>query len=751
MADENYTPQEFIGLGNRSVEQRVGNIEAVLLYGESTPELLPDAETRAGKVFAYTINGTPGFLDLAPVFDAADEAEVATVLATQAAGAATAATVEAQAAINAMSPIFLVSPPTSEIDARPGQLVIVPPQNGIVISGPLIPDITQELIAWRTGGDVVEKVWYSSGGVDPTTRTDEAISIVVKFTNIWQIEIYRFGVVSPFERWTGLNGQASATPDACTSWTNIGTTGQPVIALTDEVPARSWINMAPPGAIPDWQPQLSTSGSATGQIPVADSTSSLGYKWTTIITGAGVDSTYNSLDSTLLFSLTPDPVVIFAGNGAFIGSLIQVTGGLPVIYHEGDFAPIEANEGDTIIPYKLVVNGIVTGDWFVSELIIPSDVDIGDVIAVTDSAGHLSNELVVEIEDPIGVMFNRTNFVDFSGMETNSGFSVSGGKLLALGTSDTSYARLATASALDSYKVTMTAKMTASDPDNYGLSVHIKSINPSVNNGLIFYVFGRTGTADYGKIVIYDEFAAVSRSGPFVPGFAVGVDVTYVVEKTSTHYIFTATTSFGSVSMSVPLLYTSGSGDISNNTFKVSLSNVDTATYEITQLKFESAMNKGGVWAIGDSITAGYNAASAQARWATRANARIQAGPGDKTSDVLNRLPEIINFAQPDKVLLMIGTNNTNDSTYHSELASIVSQLEAASIEVVVMTPPARNGADMSGYRDYIATTYPDQFIDIYSATKAAASSNLKNSFNTDGVHLNAAGHAAIATAAISS
>lgn len=487
-------------------------------------------------------------------------------------------------------------------------------------------------------------------------------------------------------------------------------------------------------------------GPVNGQILIADSSNATGTKWATILTGAGIDCIYNSASATLLFSLTPDQIVLFAGNGAFAGSNLQITGGLPVIYHTGDYAPISATEGDTITPYRLRINGVVSGGWFQSEVSVPMGVEAGDIITIADSAGNLSNSVVVEIQDPIGILFNRTSFTDFSGLETNGGFVVSGGKLVTSGSIGSNYTRLATASALDSYKATLKSKMTASDPANYGLALQIMSINPSVDNSLYFYVFARGG--DYGKLVIYDGYSAVSRTGPALPGFGLNIDVTYEVEKTSTEYIFKASTSSGAVQMVVPILYTSAPTDISNNTFKLAVTGVDASTFEIAQFKFESAMNRGGNWAIGDSITAGFNAGSAQARWATRSNIRIQAGPGDKTAEVLARLPEIINFAQPEKVFLMIGTNNANDSTYHTQLASIVSQLETASIEVVVMTPPARSGADMSGYRDYIAATYPAKYLDVYAITKAPGSSNLKNEFNTDGTHPNSKGNLAISNLA---
>lgn len=111
MADENYTAANFIGLDKRTLEQRVINLEGVLLYGPQTPEFFPDAEARALKVFAFTEEGAPGLLNIEPLFEAADVSESAAVAAAasalsssnSAATASTAATNSASSASAAAS------------------------------------------------------------------------------------------------------------------------------------------------------------------------------------------------------------------------------------------------------------------------------------------------------------------------------------------------------------------------------------------------------------------------------------------------------------------------------------------------------------------------------------------------------------------------------------------------------------------------------------------------------------------------
>ena len=48
-------------------------------------------------------------------------------------------------------------------------------------------------------------------------------------------------------------------------------------------------------------------------------------------------------------------------------------------------------------PYMFIVNGVETGEWFVSPGVIPNTVNDGDTIRVRDAAGRLSNILIVEL------------------------------------------------------------------------------------------------------------------------------------------------------------------------------------------------------------------------------------------------------------------------------------------------------------------------------------------------------------------
>lgn len=68
-----YIPEQFIGRGDRSLEQRVSNIEGVLLYGDTPPDMFPDAEDRANKVFAYDEDGVPSLLPMETLIESVRE------------------------------------------------------------------------------------------------------------------------------------------------------------------------------------------------------------------------------------------------------------------------------------------------------------------------------------------------------------------------------------------------------------------------------------------------------------------------------------------------------------------------------------------------------------------------------------------------------------------------------------------------------------------------------------------------------
>lgn len=125
---------------------------------------------------------------------------------------------------------------------------------------------------------------------------------------------------------------------------------------------------------------------------------------------------------------------------------------------------------------------------------------------------------------------------------------------------------------------------------------------------------------------------------------------------------------------------------------------------------------------LGDSKTMGYGAANFYTTYPGLLgrhvyNQAISAGFGDKTQDVLNRMPEILAIA-PKMVVLSIGSNDARfgvaNGTFQSNYASIVSQLTGAGATVVHLSPSYETPLDLSTQYTYVTTTYGANVIDVY-------------------------------------
>lgn len=153
---------------------------------------------------------------------------------------------------------------------------------------------------------------------------------------------------------------------------------------------------------------------------------------------------------------------------------------------------------------------------------------------------------------------------------------------------------------------------------------------------------------------------------------------------------------------------------------------------------------------VGNSITAGQYGGGTTSRYqyvcmngSSRSNSFL-AGPGDKSAEVLSRVKEIIALS-PRWVSLEIGTNDIgssiSSSVWQANILSIVNQLRAAGIGVIICTPPASADgiADIKTY--FLSAFSKDWYVDLHAVTKSGSDNTLGSSFNSgDGVHPNSAG-----------
>lgn len=81
--------------------------------------------------------------------------------------------------------------------------------------------------------------------------------------------------------------------------------------------------------------------------------------------------------------------------GVFAGAPVIVSGGTPIVYVDGEYAPIEADVGAVVTPYMFVINGVETGVWFESPTTLPEGLAPGDTVQIRDALGRLSRVFVV--------------------------------------------------------------------------------------------------------------------------------------------------------------------------------------------------------------------------------------------------------------------------------------------------------------------------------------------------------------------
>jgi lysophospholipase L1-like esterase len=151
---------------------------------------------------------------------------------------------------------------------------------------------------------------------------------------------------------------------------------------------------------------------------------------------------------------------------------------------------------------------------------------------------------------------------------------------------------------------------------------------------------------------------------------------------------------------------------------------------------------------VGDSKTSGSGASSAaNTIWAVGSSVLVKecnAGPGDETQNVIDRLTEIIAY-RPKNVILWIGCNDLRfgvpTATWQANYSTIVTTLQNAGITVYNVLSSPENSLDVTPLNSYIQARYSN-LIDAYTPLLNIGGTGLNPIYNCgDGVHLNDAGY----------
>jgi hypothetical protein len=350
--------------------------------------------------------------------------------------------------------------------------------------------------------------------------------------------------------------------------------------------------------------------------------------------------------------------------------------------------------------------------------------------------------------------YDSSNWVTIgsgSYLQTNSGYSVVGGKLVATGSlSYPNYIRLPNPTKLDNWTIQMDYKITSLVTTDSGFKIRMVTINPAVTANLEAYLNTATG-ANFGKIALNSIQAGTGSfeqySSTAMPTILANDSISVTLYYNFGTVIVTATdwTQLTTVSASFTNTFTSGTTYAVTNIGQVTLS-PGPSTYQIDRIKYSSNQPYApNMLVIGYSITDGFFAGSLLADWARAIGAGVNAGTGDQTGQMIQKYAEII--AQKPKSVLIGGLAGNDiaagisSAVWQANLTGIYDTLTAHGIAVYFTLESPRNSVDITAANTYIKAQWPGRWIDIYTPLWSGSGTGLNAAYSVDGTHWNAAGH----------
>ena len=324
---------------------------------------------------------------------------------------------------------------------------------------------------------------------------------------------------------------------------------------------------------------------------------------------------------------------------------------------------------------------------------------------------------------PYGYIYNKNSWTDVSDftVEGNATAVISGSNINIGTTVAGSYddiIRLDQPTGLGIYKQTIEIKVINTPvADSYGLGLGIRSrvaipanafqyvtridMSSGGNKGKMQFDYGDPNYAQVGSLG-----TAVSFSQNDILRITVEQDIDTIVAK-----VYNITTQ---EEQSIFYVYTLPSSPFTSNAGDFAI-HILGGTYEMQLYKVETkAFKNSSLMCIGDSKTNGYNGASFAESFPNQLNGLLNyitdsSGGNETTSEVLIKIPEIIELS-PKKVLLNIGSNDKRYgityAVWESNYDSIVSQLEAAGIDVYHLLQLNENVLTFTDYNTHITSTY---------------------------------------------
>jgi lysophospholipase L1-like esterase len=334
-----------------------------------------------------------------------------------------------------------------------------------------------------------------------------------------------------------------------------------------------------------------------------------------------------------------------------------------------------------------------------------------------------------------GKTYDQSNWASLSDFSVNTvGATVGAGKILIPDAGVTNFTKslqLAAYSCVNHWKVEIEFQLTtAISGSTTGISIGTQSTNvDSLNSWAVYFSSATTNT---GRM----EFFGQSNNGDWTTISAAGSNLTFVandmvrlsMQRVNQLIIMRAENLTNPVA---PVYFTAtapfNSNPIPPNTGHFTIWGQG-GTFRINKFSVSNnELKNPNILLLGDSKTMGYGATDFYNTYPGilgryYSNLAISAGFGDKTSDLLSHLDEIIKIA-PRQVVLMIGSNDLrfgiSDGTFQANYSVITSRLEQAGIQVIHLSPSFEVDLDLTGQYTYITSNY-STVIDIFYKSREA-------------------------------
>jgi len=322
----------------------------------------------------------------------------------------------------------------------------------------------------------------------------------------------------------------------------------------------------------------------------------------------------------------------------------------------------------------------------------------------------------------VGMSFDKNNFTDLSDFAINTlGATVSGGKISVPNAGVTDFTKalsLSAYSCINHWKMEIEFQLTQTiSASTTGISIGLQGTNADSLNSIAVYF--SCSTTNTGRM----EFFNQPNGGAFYSVGAAGSNLSFVandiirlsIERLNQNVYMRAE----NLTNPVAMVYYATTMPYNTNPIPPS-----TGRYTIYGQGGTFLVRKVTVWNkelkypnimfVGDSKTMGFGASSFYTTYPGQlgrrfSNVAIGAGFGDKTQELINRLPEILSI-KPKQVILSIGSNDArfgiSNTTFQNNYSNIVSQLINVGIDVIHLSPSYEPGLDLTAQLNFITANF---------------------------------------------